>query len=243
MQVFRQTNFNAIELSADASKTKVTDNLGFLEIEHHKIEKRHVPLRKLAFDKLFSSLALLATLPLMIIIAIILFATNGGPIFFSHSRMGKDGKAFNCLKFRTMAADSQTQLQNILTFDPIAREEWRTHHKFTRDPRVTAFGRFLRRTSLDELPQFWNVLRGDMSIVGPRPISADETRAYGEHFVTYITVRPGITGVWQTSGRSNTSFSQRVVMDVDYIKNWSLRRDINLTWQTLGVIVVADGAR
>jgi exopolysaccharide production protein ExoY len=201
-----------------------------------------VPLRKLIFDKLFAICALVMVFPLLVTITLILWVTSGHPIFFSHARLGKDGKPFNCLKFRTMEPDSDDQLKQVLENDPIAREEWNTHHKLARDPRVSRFGRFLRQSSLDELPQFWNVLRGEMSIVGPRPITHWEAEEYAGHFRTYALVRPGITGVWQTSGRSKASFADRVEMDVEYIRNWSLSRDIAISWRTLSVIFKADGA-
>jgi len=206
------------------------------------VERTPVPLRKLVFDKVFALCALTMIIPLMVLIVIGLWLTSRDPIFFRHTRLGKDGRPFECLKFRTMHPHSDALLQDILASDPIAREEWNIHHKLSNDPRVSRFGRFLRQSSLDELPQFWNVLRGDMSIVGPRPISADEATEYADSFGIYASVRPGITGVWQTSGRSAASFSERVKMDVEYVQNWSLRRDLDLTWRTLGVIFAADGA-
>ena len=214
----------------------------YLDRSGDKMEFRPLPFRKLLFDKVFALCALALILPLLLAIICILWATSGRPIFFSHTRLGKDGKPFNCLKFRTMIPDSEARLEYVLANDPVAREEWNTHHKLSRDPRVSPFGRFLRQSSLDELPQFWNVLRGDMSVVGPRPISVSEVADYAGDFPTYAAVRPGITGVWQTSGRSNASFSERVKMDVEYIRNWNLRRDIKLTWRTLSVIVSTDGA-
>lgn len=243
LQVFKLTSFQTVQPAEDQHDNSMTATQRFFGKAGYEMEYRPVPLSKLIFDKVFSLCALALIMPLMVAIAAILWVTNGRPIFYSHTRLGKDGKPFNCLKFRTMAQDSDAQLQHLLAYDPIAREEWNTHHKLTRDPRVSRFGRFLRQSSLDEFPQFWNVLRGDMSIVGPRPISLAEAADYAEHFPTYSAVRPGITGVWQTSGRSNASFAERVKMDVEYVRNWSLRRDIRLTWRTISVILNAEGAR
>lgn len=201
-----------------------------------------IPPSKLVFDKVFAISALIIVLPVMVGIAAVLWITNGRPILFRHTRIGKDGKAFQCLKFRTMVTDAEARLQALLRDDPVARQQWHEHRKLAHDPRISRIGRFLRRSSLDELPQFWNVLRGDMSIVGPRPISAGEIEKYAGHFKTYSAVRPGITGLWQTSGRSNASYPERVRMDVEYVENWSFLRDVSLAWRTLAVVLGAKGA-
>lgn len=202
-----------------------------------------LPVSKIVFDKVFAAAALVLSLPVLVVIACAIALTFRGPVLFRHTRIGLNGKPFFCLKFRTMVPDADARLQDLLNADQAARQEWEQEHKLRHDPRVTPLGRFLRRSSLDELPQFWNVLRGDMSIVGPRPITRDEAPKYAEQFAVYSSVRPGITGVWQVSGRSDTGFPERVSMDVEYVQNWSLWRDVVLAWRTLSVIVSAVGAR
>ncbi|MCR9127552.1 MAG: sugar transferase [Rhodobacteraceae bacterium] len=202
-----------------------------------------VPGVKLFYDKIVSAVALVSLLPFICVIALAIRLTSRGPVFYSHPRLGKDGKTFACLKFRTMVPDADARLQALIESDPEARAKWHEFRKLDPDPRITPLGAFLRRSSLDELPQFWNVLRGDMSIVGPRPISVDEADQYAEHLMTYFTVRPGITGVWQVSGRSNTSYAERVRMDVEYIKGWSFWLDLQLTARTFQAVLAAHGAR
>lgn len=204
--------------------------------------KRRTPLSKLVFDKLFSATALVLLAPLMAGVALTIRATGKGPVIFGHTRIGRDGRPFRCLKFRTMRPNSDSDLDALLQIDPIARDEWTDQRKLERDPRVDRVGYILRKTSLDELPQFWNVLRGDMSIVGPRPITASEAEKYGGHFAAYTSVRPGLTGIWQVSGRSDASYDRRVALDVAYIRNWSLAQDISISLRTFRVVLVGRGA-
>jgi len=165
-----------------------------------------------------------------------------GPIFFSHRRISRHGAFFSMWKFRTMSANSQQILDDYLEAHPEARAEWRTTHKLKNDPRVTPIGNFLRRTSLDELPQLWNVLTGSMSLVGPRPIVAAEVEKYGPYFADYCLVKPGVTGLWQISGRSQTTYPERVQLDRRYAHNWSLFGDIRILSKTLSSVVNQDGA-
>lgn len=181
--------------------------------------------------------------PLMALIAIILITTERGGAIFAHERIGRGGKPFRCLKFRTMAPDAQQRLTALLDADPKARAEWERDQKLRNDPRITPLGAFLRRTSLDELPQFFNVLRGEMSLVGPRPIVADEIRRYGDRFALYARCRPGITGIWQVSGRNDTSYAFRVRLDAYYAANQKLSLDIQIMLKTFGVVISGDGAR
>jgi len=164
-----------------------------------------------------SILAIIFLLPLFLVLACTL-AMNG-PVVIAHRRVGKGGCAFRCYKFRSMVVDAEERLVRLLRDDPEARAEWLRHHKLRNDPRVTPFGRFLRRSSLDELPQFFNVLRGDMSIVGPRPIVDAEIWRYGRRIANYYSVRPGITGIWQVSGRSDVEYRTRVAMDCLYARS------------------------
>jgi exopolysaccharide production protein ExoY len=161
--------------------------------------------------------ALVLIFPLMVVVAF-LVAMEGGPILFAHRRVGLGGREFRCLKFRTMVVDAEERLAQLLRDDSDARREWERDHKLRNDPRVTALGRFLRRSSLDELPQLWNVLRGEMSIVGPRPIVEAEKARYGRRITSYCAVKPGITGLWQVSGRNDVEYRTRVAMDCLYAR-------------------------
>lgn len=180
--------------------------------------------------------------PLMLVIAALLLTTEKGGALFAHKRIGRGGKPFRCLKFRTMVPDAQERLARLLETDAEARAEWARDQKLRNDPRVTRLGAFLRRTSLDELPQFFNVLKGDMSLVGPRPIVADEIARYGDRFALYAKCRPGITGIWQVSGRNDTSYAYRVRLDAHYALNQTLPLDVAIMLKTFGVVVSGDGA-
>ena len=197
---------------------------------------------KTGLDRVGALLGLVVLSPVLIAIALVLAATQGAPIFFRHARVGKDGRTFGCLKFRTMVPQAPQILQKILESDPIARAEWETSYKLSNDPRVTPFGRFLRKTSLDELPQLWNVLVGDMSLVGPRPVTAQEGQLYGAHFSTYKAVRPGVTGLWQVSGRSDISYADRVALDVAYVRSVSFVQDLRILLLTVYAVLARKGA-
>lgn len=181
-------------------------------------------------------------LPLCVIIAALIRITSPGPIFFSHRRIRRHGAFFSMWKFRTMCVNSAAVLEDHLRENPKARAEWRKSHKLKNDPRITKVGNFLRRTSLDELPQFWNVLAGTMSLVGPRPIVAAEVEKYGECFSDYCAVKPGITGLWQTSGRSRVTYPERVQLDRRYAQEWSLAGDLRILAKTFSSVVNQDGA-
>jgi lipopolysaccharide/colanic/teichoic acid biosynthesis glycosyltransferase len=173
----------------------------------------------------------------------ILIRLDGGPAFYFQRRIGLGGQPFNCLKFRSMILDADERLQEVLANDPVARAEWEHYQKLARDPRITPIGKFIRATSLDELPQLINVWRGEMSIVGPRPIMADQIALYGEHFGDYCTLRPGITGLWQVAGRNNCTFAERVRLDMEYARTWSLLRDIQIILLTIPAVLAGKGAR
>lgn len=180
--------------------------------------------------------------PILLLIAIWVYHDSPGPVIFKHRRVGKDGKEFNCYKFRSMCVNSKEVLEHLLATDPAAKAEWDKEFKLKDDPRITRSGAFLRKTSLDELPQLWNVLKGEMSLVGPRPIVRSEMALYGKYIKEYKMVRPGITGIWQTSGRSNIDYPERVQMDNWYVHNWSVWLDLVLLWRTIGVVMACDGA-
>jgi undecaprenyl-phosphate galactose phosphotransferase len=162
--------------------------------------------------------------------------TTGASAVFGHRRIGRKGKEFTCLKFRTMVANADEVLKRLLDNDPDARVAWSKDFKLRHDPRITRIGSFLRKTSLDELPQLWNVLRGDMSLIGPRPIVEDELSRYEENVGYYLEVRPGMTGLWQVSGRNNVSYDTRVYLDTWYVKNWTLWYDVVVLLKTLKVV-------
>ena len=205
-------------------------------------EARSIPLAKLLFDKMFSAVALVLISPVLLLIYVAIRLEGDGPAIFRHARVGIGGETFSCLKFRTMRPDAQESLAQVLDIDPIARDEWEESRKLHRDPRVSRLGAFLRKTSLDELPQFWNILIGDMSVVGPRPITWDETRYYADDFGVYASVRPGLTGAWQIGGRSETTYDERVALDVNYVRNWSLTGDIGIVLKTIDVVLLRKGA-
>jgi exopolysaccharide production protein ExoY len=187
-------------------------------------------------------LLLLFVLPLLIVIAIAVKVQDGGPVIFAQERIGRGGKPFKCLKFRTMRQDAATRLNQLLDRDPAARAEWAADHKLKNDPRVTPVGDFLRRASLDELPQLLNVLRGEMAIVGPRPIVAAEISRYGSRFRHYCAVKPGITGPWQVSGRNDVSYRRRVALDTIYARNRSFAWDLVLLGATLPAVLLSRGS-
>ncbi len=180
---------------------------------------------------------------LYIAVWITVILTTGSPAIYKHTRVGRHGKEFSCLKFRSMVVDSDRVLSALLAKDPAAREEWEEFHKLRNDPRITRFGQFIRKTSLDELPQFWNVLLGDMSLVGPRPVVRKELEErYGLHAPIYTSVRPGITGLWQISGRSNLSYAERVALDSHYVHNWSIGTDLIILFRTVSVVLRGTGS-
>lgn len=179
----------------------------------------------------------------MVLISLIIKFSTEGPAIYSHKRIGKKGKEFKCYKFRTMYINADEKLKEILAKDPEKKKEWETYWKLKDDPRVTKIGSFLRKTSLDELPQIFNVLKGEMSLVGPRPVVQKEIdEYYKENSYYYFMVPPGITGLWQVSGRSETSYEYRVSLDSWYVKNWNLWLDIVILLKTVKAVIKREGA-
>jgi Undecaprenyl-phosphate galactose phosphotransferase WbaP len=179
---------------------------------------------------------------LVLLLAAWIRLSSPGPAFYSQARVGQGGRPFRAWKFRSMVADADRRLEAILAADPMLRQEWEKDRKLRNDPRITAIGRFLRRTSLDELPQLWNVLAGEMSLVGPRPIVEDEIPRYGEHFALFCKVRPGMSGLWQVSGRSDTGYEERVALDCYYVRSWSIWLDLVIIARTFRVVLLGRGA-
>jgi Undecaprenyl-phosphate galactose phosphotransferase WbaP len=195
-----------------------------------------------AFDIVIAVLAIIFLAPLLLTVALAVKLGDGGPALFGHQRLGLGGRPFRCLKFRSMQIDADQRLAAVLASDPFARREWERDHKLRKDPRITPIGDFLRKSSLDELPQLFNVLRGEMSIVGPRPIVAAEVRRYGARYASYCKVRPGITGFWQVSGRNDTTYRRRVAMDTVYARNKTFWWDIKIVFLTVPAVVLAKGS-
>lgn len=196
---------------------------------------------KRLLDIVVASLLLVPLAPVLAVVAVAVKA-SGGPLLFGHQRVGHNGRSFRCWKFRTMVPNAEAVLQQVLAADPERAEEWRQNLKLRNDPRVTAIGGFLRRSSLDELPQLFNVLCGDMSLIGPRPVTKGELERYGEEKDYYLAVRPGITGLWQVLGRNDTSYGQRVLLDAWYVRNWSLWHDLLILLKTVPVVLRGSGA-
>lgn len=207
-------------------------------IDSQNWQRRCYQFTKRVIDILVSVCALVFGSPLFAIVALAVKVTSHGPVFFCHPRLGRDGREFFCYKFRTMVADAEQQLQTSSEL----REQFQVNYKLRDDPRVTALGDMLRRTSIDELPQFWNVLRGDMALIGPRPIVPPELGRYGECADKLLSVPPGLSGLWQTCGRSDTPYDVRIQMDMLYIDNQSTWLDLKLLFRTLSTVVRRAGA-
>ena len=178
----------------------------------------------------------------LILTILFLMRKSGGTVIYRHWRVGRGGQMFSCLKFRTMVPNADQVLRDLLEKDPDLRAEWIRDHKLRNDPRVTRLGRFLRRTSLDELPQLLNVLGGEMSLVGPRPVVREELLRYGRSVGTYLAAKPGITGLWQVTGRNDTDYRRRVVLDTYYVRNQNLLLDLYILAKTTGVVLGGNGA-
>jgi Undecaprenyl-phosphate galactose phosphotransferase WbaP len=204
------------------------------------------PLRaqivKRACDLVLASAAAIALFPLCAAICLAVWLGSRGPVLYGHRRIGRGNSMFTAWKFRTMHPNADEILSACLGTNPDLRRQWEQSHKLKRDPRVTSVGRILRKTSLDEIPQLWNVLTGEMSFVGPRPIVAAEAARYGERFEDYTSVRPGITGLWQVSGRNNTTYEERVELDDYYVRNWSVWLDLYIVSRTVKTVLLGEGA-
>jgi|UniRef100_Q11KM2 exopolysaccharide production protein ExoY len=199
-------------------------------------------LLKRSFDITGALCALILFSPLFLLLAALVKFSDGGSVFYGHSRIGRGGRPFHCLKFRTMREDGEAVLKAYLDENPEARAEWEATRKLKNDPRVTAAGAVLRKLSLDELPQLLNILAGEMSIVGPRPVVQDELERYGTAAVFYLKSRPGLTGLWQVSGRNDVSYAARVAFDRQYVENWSLTQDIYIIAKTVPAVCLSRGS-
>jgi exopolysaccharide production protein ExoY len=197
--------------------------------------------RKRVFDMVFGAALIVFLAPLMLIIAA-LVKLDGGPVLYGHRRVGANGQSFRCWKFRSMVVNADTVLADVLRSDPEARAQWQRDFKLKTDPRITPIGQFLRTTSLDELPQLFNVMAGDMSLIGPRPIVVEEIERYGDAFRHYCACRPGMTGLWQVSGRNGVDYVRRVNFDEQYATSWSFLLDLTVLCRTVVVVTQRSGA-
>jgi len=202
---------------------------------------RHTPAIRL-LDILVAAAALALLAPVLLALALAIKLLDPGPLLFAHKRLGQGGRPFHCLKFRSMTVDADVRLARLLESDPEARAEWTETHKLRNDPRITPLGRLLRRSCLDELPQLVNVLRGEMSLVGPRPITAAEASRYGRHFPVYCSLKPGITGLWQVKRQDQTSYRRRVAFDLAYARSRSLLLNIAILLLTVPSVLRGQGA-
>ena len=225
------------------SAVAVHDMAGLLglEVEHNLLRTRE-RLFKRAFDVFLMLVCGIVGFPIMAVCAVLIKLDSPGPVFYKHKRVGKDGKDLYVWKFRTMVENAEEVLEKTLAENPAMRLEWETNHKLKNDPRATRFGRKLRKSSLDELPQLINILRGEMSFVGPRPIVRDEVKYFAKVFSLYVQVLPGLSGLWQISGRSDTSYESRVSLDEYYIRHWSVWMDIYILVNTFAAVIRRRGA-
>lgn len=197
---------------------------------------------KYSLDAILALVGLVVLAPMILMLIAILMVLQGRPIFIAHRRIGKNGVMFHCLKFRTMVTNADEILTRHLAANPHHRAQWNATRKLKDDPRITPFGALLRKSSIDEIPQLLNVIQGTMSLVGPRPIVASEAELYGVHFADYIKVRPGLTGLWQVSGRSDTSYGERVLLDVRYVKERSIVGDLAILFKTVPAVLRSRGS-
>lgn len=229
-------------LPVAGAQTTVFDGFGALEMVN---QRRMAILRteKRVFDAMMSIVAFVVLSPFFIVVPLLIKLTSHGPVFYRQERLGKSGRPILVWKFRSMYVDADARLESILSTDETRRAEWEANFKLADDPRVTPLGRFLRRTSIDEFPQLFNVFAGDMALVGPRPIVRKEVHYYGDAYPIFSSVRPGITGLWQASGRSDTDYARRVALDVHYVLNWSIWMDLWILFRTVGAVLFMRGAR
>lgn len=205
-------------------------------------EVKHIPIKRL-FDVFFGLMFLILCLPFFLVISLIIKLTSPGKVIYSQIRIGRGGKPFRFLKFRTMYQNADSHIKEILANDPQKRQEWKVTHKLKKDPRITPVGGFLRKTSLDELPQFWNVLKGNLSIVGPRPVvEAEIIKYFGIKATKILSIRPGITGIWQVSGRNDTTYTTRIKLDEEYVDTHSWFLDMKIILKTILCMISAKGA-
>lgn len=243
MQQYRYTiaiPFNQHIRSVYSSVRDINGIIGFSTTRN--LTKPGELILKRMNDLILLLIAAIPTITITIIVAIAMKLTSPGPIFYGHKRVGKNGKEITVWKFRSMVTNSQEILEKILSEDPVRKSEWEKDRKFKDDPRITKIGKILRNTSLDELPQLWNILKGEMSFVGPRPVTSSELEKYGKQVEFILSVQPGLSGMWQISGRSDTGYEERITLDTYYIQNWSIWLDLWIIIKTIWVVLRGKGA-
>lgn len=228
----------------DVTNENVINNISILKLPvkgYRELLGKNIPYKfvKRTTDVVLSSVAMVALLPIFAVIAIAIKIESKGPVFFKHTRIGKDGKIIKIYKFRSMVDNAEDLIKN---FTPEQMKEYKENYKLSNDPRITKVGEFLRKTSLDELPQLINIIKGDLSIIGPRPVVAEELKKYGSNIEKFLSATPGLTGYWAANGRSCTSYEQRMQMELFYIDNASLKMDLNVFFKTIGAVLNRRGA-
>ena len=227
--------------NSDVESARTVNHSGIATLSPALFDSTSMRVKRV-FDFLGALVLCTLAMPVLVAVALVVKLDSRGPVFYGHTRIGKGGRPFRAWKFRSMVANSDEVLKAHLMRNPLAKAEWKAKHKLRRDPRVTRIGGLLRRSSLDELPQFWNVLVGEMSLVGPRPIIQEERQHYREAIVLYESVLPGLSGLWQVSSRSDTTYEERVRLDTHYIFNWSLWLDLWILLRTLPALLFGRGA-
>ena len=226
-----------------SNQSRHAETAAYSSTRHNRTENETGTSAKRVLDIAIASLALVFVFPLLLVVGILIRMQDGGKAVYAQKRYGRNGRTFNCYKLRSMVANADERLKEILETDPAARAEWEETQKFVNDPRITPLGHFIRKTSIDELPQLVNIIRGEMSLVGPRPIVENEIAKYGEYYRDYCAVRPGLTGLWQVEGRSNTTYDERVQLDVKYASSRTFIGDIMIMLRTVPAVLLSKGAR
>lgn len=231
-------------MNIDMTRENVAGNISILKLPakgYRELLGKNIPYKivKRTSDVALSSIALVGLLPIFAVIALAIKLESRGPVFFKHTRIGKDGKIIKIYKFRSMVENAEDLIKK---FTPEQMKEYQENYKLSNDPRVTKVGKILRKTSLDELPQLINILKGDLSIIGPRPVVAEELKKYGTNIKKFLSVTPGLTGYWAANGRSCTSYEQRMQMELFYIDNLSFKLDVKVFFKTIGAVLNRRGA-
>lgn len=227
-------------MNIDAVNQGKIENISIVRVKNNeKIKNKPYIYVKRGIDVILSTIALVVLSPLFLILAILIKLDSKGPVFFLHTRIGKNGKNIKIYKFRTMVTNAE---ELIKEFTPEQMKEYKENYKLTNDPRITKIGKFLRKTSLDELPQLINIIKGDLSIIGPRPVVKDELEKYGENMAKFLSVTPGLTGNWAANGRNNTTYEERMKLELEYVDNISLKTDIKIFFQTIYAVIKKEGA-
>jgi len=226
-----------------SNQSRHAETAAYSSTRHDRTEYETGTSAKRITDIVIASVALVFVFPLLLVVGTLIRLQDGGKAVYAQKRYGRNGRTFSCYKLRSMVANADERLQEILATDPEARAEWEETQKLVNDPRITPLGHFIRKTSIDELPQLINIIRGEMSLVGPRPIVENEIAKYGEYYRDYCAVRPGLTGLWQVEGRSDTTYEERVQLDVKYASSRTFTGDIMIMLRTVPAVLLSKGAR